>query len=157
MYIFFQKDILYQTFWYQHFEYQMKTELTVIFSFFFNYENPFFLQFDIFVALFGPLKLPKHFYIYLFIKLFALLVILVSTFWSLNDNWTHGDFLNDFSSYYPIIQKNVKIVGKVSSRAHFKDNLMLIKNWIGTMSLKLLVFVLKRGVGYIAVLVITPT
>ena len=127
------------------------------FPFFLNYENPIFLPFDIFVVLFGPLKSPKHFHIYLYIKVFVFLNISVSIFWKLNENWAHSDFLNDFSSHYPIIQRNVKIVGKVSSRAHFKDNLMLIKKWIGTMSLKLFVFVLKRGVGYIAVLVIPPT
>ena len=46
-----------------------------------------------------------------------------------------------------VIQRNVNFVGKLSSCAHFKDNFMLIKNLIGTVTLKLFVFVLKRGVG----------
>ena len=124
---FFQKNILYRTFWYQHFEYRMKTERTVIFSFIlFNYENPFFLPFDIFIVWFGPLKSPKHFHIYLYIKVFVFLNISGSIFWKLNENWAHSDFLNDFSSQYPVIQRNVKISGKVSSWAHFKDNFILL-------------------------------
>ena len=138
--LFFQKDILYRTFWYQHFEYRMKTERTVIFSFFFLImKTPFFYHLTYLLYCSAPLKSPKHFYIYLYIKVFAFLNILVSTFWKLNENWAHSDFLNDFSSHYPIIQRDVKIVGKVSSSAHFKDNFMLIKYWIETMPLKLIV------------------
>ena len=43
-------------------------------------------------------------------------------------------------------QRNVNFVRELSSRAHFKDDFMLIKNWIGTMPLKCIVFLLQGGV-----------
>ena len=43
------------------------------------------------------------------------------------------------------LQRNVNLVRELSSRAHFKDNFMLIKNWIGTMPLKFLVSLLQGG------------
>ena len=55
-----------------------------------------------------------------------------------------------------IIQGNVNFIVETSSRAYFKDNLMLIKDWIGTRPLKSTVFDLRRGVRWTPVLVI-PT
>ena len=46
---------------------------------------------------------------------------------------------------FTITQRNVNFVGEFSSRAHFKDDFMLIKNWIGTIPLKFLVFLLQGG------------
>ena len=45
----------------------------------------------------------------------------------------------------PIIQRNVNFVGEHSSRAYFIDIVLLIKNRIGTMPLKFLVFILRGG------------
>ena len=45
----------------------------------------------------------------------------------------------------PIIQRNVNFVVERSSRAYFIDIIMLIKNQIGTMALKSLVFILRGG------------
>ena len=44
--------------------------------------------------------------------------------------------------YKKCIQRNINFGGQVLSWAQFINNLILIKNWIGTMSLKLLVIVL---------------
>ena len=45
-------------------------------------------------------------------------------------------------------QRNVNFVRELSSRAHFKDSFMLIKNWIGTIPLKFIVSLLQGGSYY---------
>ena len=67
--------------------------------------------------------------------------------WGLND----GHF-----GKLSIIWRNVNFVREPSSSAHFIDNFMLIKNWIGTMLLKLLVYVLKGRVRWTAGFILTP-
>ena len=51
-----------------------------------------------------------------------------------------------FREVYEIcMQRNINFGGQLSSWAHFIDNLMLIKNLVGTMSLKFLVSLLQVG------------
>ena len=46
-----------------------------------------------------------------------------------------------------ITHGNVKFIVETSSSAHFKDNFILIKDWIGTIPLKLLVFLWEGGIN----------
>ena len=46
----------------------------------------------------------------------------------------------------PIIQGNVNFIGERSSRAYSIDIVLLIKDRVGTMRLKFLVFILRGGV-----------
>ena len=57
--------------------------------------------------------------------------------------------VDELLNHISIIQKDVKFVRDISSRAHFKGNFMLIKNWIGTMPQKCLVLLLKGGSYYL--------
>ena len=45
---------------------------------------------------------------------------------------------------FSIIYENINFVIEISSRAHFKDNLRLIKNWIGTIPIKSFFFLFTR-------------
>ena len=59
--------------------------------------------------------------------------------------FTRGGMIETDNNYPFTIQKKFNFVIECSFRAYFKDNLMLIKDWIGTIPLKLLVSFLWEG------------